>query len=163
MRIGSIFHLIKLWKAKFFILCDLIFLVRLQRKYEIDHSWEWNPLMLGCGVVRIERGKTATMDTTFLGYKYKCARFHLHYHPEVYFCHLQIEGMAHVSLYVQAHSEIVLILLADPDLKSDQETIRALVGWTHAYIRLLRKLEPTLYRPLGACTEPCEKPVGSPL
>ena len=32
-------HLRKLWKAKFFILCDIIFLVRLQGKFEIDHSW----------------------------------------------------------------------------------------------------------------------------
>ena len=28
-------------KANFFILCDVIFLVRLQGKFEIDHSWEW--------------------------------------------------------------------------------------------------------------------------
>ena len=43
MRIGSIIilHLSKLWKAKFSILCDAIFLVRLQRKFEIDYSWEW--------------------------------------------------------------------------------------------------------------------------
>ena len=44
VRIGSIyiFHLVgKKWKAKFFILCDVIFLVRLQGKFEIDHSWEW--------------------------------------------------------------------------------------------------------------------------
>ena len=34
-----IFHHSKLWKAKFFILCDVIFLVRLQGKFEIDHSW----------------------------------------------------------------------------------------------------------------------------
>ena len=40
MRIGSIYHLSKLWKTKFFILCDVIFLVRLQGKFEIDHSWE---------------------------------------------------------------------------------------------------------------------------
>ena len=42
-RIGSIiiFHLRKLWKAKFSILCDVIFLVRLQEKLEIDHSWEF--------------------------------------------------------------------------------------------------------------------------
>ena len=41
--IGStiIFHLSKLWKAKFSILCDVIFLVRLQGKFDIDHSWEW--------------------------------------------------------------------------------------------------------------------------
>ena len=32
-----IFHLSKLWKAKVFTLCDVIFLVRLQRKFEIDH------------------------------------------------------------------------------------------------------------------------------
>ena len=36
-----IFHLSKLWRAKFSILCDVIFLVRLQGKFEIDHSWEW--------------------------------------------------------------------------------------------------------------------------
>ena len=43
MRICSIkiFHLSKLWKAKFFVLCDVIFLVRLQGKFEIDHSWEF--------------------------------------------------------------------------------------------------------------------------
>ena len=41
VRIDSIiiFHLSKLWKAKFFILCDVIFLVRLQGKFNIDHSW----------------------------------------------------------------------------------------------------------------------------
>ena len=32
-----IFHLRKLWKAKFSILCDAIFLVRLQGKFDIDH------------------------------------------------------------------------------------------------------------------------------
>ena len=36
-----IFNLSKLWKAKFFILCDAILLVRLQVKLEIDHSWVW--------------------------------------------------------------------------------------------------------------------------
>ena len=38
MRISSIiiFHLSKLRKAKFFMLCDVIFLVRLQGKFEID-------------------------------------------------------------------------------------------------------------------------------
>ena len=43
LRIGSIIicHLSKLWKTKFFILCDVILLVRLQEKFEIDHSWEW--------------------------------------------------------------------------------------------------------------------------
>ena len=40
LRIGSIiaFHLSKLWKAKFFIQCNVMFLVRLQGKFEIDHS-----------------------------------------------------------------------------------------------------------------------------
>ena len=33
-------YLSKLWKAKFFLLCDVIFLVRLQGKIDIDHSWE---------------------------------------------------------------------------------------------------------------------------
>ena len=28
-------------QIKFFILCDVIFLVRLQEKFEFDHSWEW--------------------------------------------------------------------------------------------------------------------------
>ena len=41
VRIGStiIFRLSKLGKAKFFILCDTFFLVRLQEK--IAHCWEW--------------------------------------------------------------------------------------------------------------------------
>ena len=43
VRIGSVilFHLGKLWKTKFSTLCDVTFLVRLQGKFEIDHSWEW--------------------------------------------------------------------------------------------------------------------------
>ena len=42
VRIGSIiiFHLSKLWKAKFSILCGVIFLVGLQEKFDVDHSWE---------------------------------------------------------------------------------------------------------------------------
>ena len=42
-RICSIitFHLSKLWKVKFSILCDVIFLVRLQGNFDIDHSQEW--------------------------------------------------------------------------------------------------------------------------
>ena len=40
VRIGRIFisHLSKLWKVRVFILCDVIFLLRLQEKFEIDHS-----------------------------------------------------------------------------------------------------------------------------
>ena len=40
VRSGSVIicHTCKLWKAKFFILGDAIFLVRLQGKFEIDHS-----------------------------------------------------------------------------------------------------------------------------
>ena len=46
MRIGSaiIFHLSKVWKAKFFILGDVTLLVRLQEKFDIDHSWEWGEI-----------------------------------------------------------------------------------------------------------------------
>ena len=33
-----VFHLSKLWKAKFFILCDVMFLVRLRGKFDNDHS-----------------------------------------------------------------------------------------------------------------------------
>ena len=41
VRIGSIiFYLRKLGKAKFFVLCGVVLLVRLQGKLEIDHSWE---------------------------------------------------------------------------------------------------------------------------
>ena len=41
-----VFHLSKLWKAKFFILCvAIIYLVRLQGKFNIDHSWEWKVLV----------------------------------------------------------------------------------------------------------------------
>ena len=42
VRIDSviIFHLCKRWKVKFFILCGVTFIVRLQGKFEIDHSWE---------------------------------------------------------------------------------------------------------------------------
>ena len=42
VRIGStiICHLSNLWEAKFFMLCDVIFLVRLQGKSEVDHCWE---------------------------------------------------------------------------------------------------------------------------
>ena len=55
MRIGGIiiFHLSKLWKAKFFILCDVIFLVRLQGGFDIDHSWEWKSLVIH----RVQRNK----------------------------------------------------------------------------------------------------------
>ena len=41
LKIIIIFYISTLWKAKFFKLCDVIFLVRLQGKFEIDHSWEW--------------------------------------------------------------------------------------------------------------------------
>ena len=43
MRIESIItsHLSTLWKARFSILRDIIFLLRMQEKFDIDHSWEW--------------------------------------------------------------------------------------------------------------------------
>ena len=34
-----VFHLIKLWRAKFFVVCDVILLLRLQEKFDIDH-WD---------------------------------------------------------------------------------------------------------------------------
>ena len=34
-----ILHLSKLRKAKFFIMCGVIFLMRLHGKFDIDHSW----------------------------------------------------------------------------------------------------------------------------
>ena len=40
-KIGSVIILSKLWKAKFFTLSDVMFLVRLQGKLDIDHSSEW--------------------------------------------------------------------------------------------------------------------------
>ena len=42
VRCGNIiiFYLSKQWKAKFFIVCDVIFLVRLQEKLEIDYFRE---------------------------------------------------------------------------------------------------------------------------
>ena len=39
--IKIIFHLSKLWKAKFSLLGDVIFLVGLEGKFDIDHSQEW--------------------------------------------------------------------------------------------------------------------------
>ena len=37
-RMIIFFHLSKLWKSKFFMLCDVIFLVKLQEKSKSDHS-----------------------------------------------------------------------------------------------------------------------------
>ena len=34
----------KLWKVKFFILCDVILLVRLQEKFELGHCWDCRAL-----------------------------------------------------------------------------------------------------------------------
>ena len=42
--IKIIFHLSKLWKAKFSLLCDVIFLVGLEGKFDIDHSQKWKGL-----------------------------------------------------------------------------------------------------------------------
>ena len=50
----------KLQKAKFFILCDVIFLVRLQGNFEIDHSWEWSePISFLFLLVDVRAGKSA--------------------------------------------------------------------------------------------------------
>ena len=39
VRISSIiiFHLSKLWKAKFSIVCDVVYLVKMEEKFEYDH------------------------------------------------------------------------------------------------------------------------------
>ena len=50
------FHLSKLWKVKFSILCDVIFLVGLEGKFDFDHSQEWK------GYLVIMVSKTATMN-----------------------------------------------------------------------------------------------------
>ena len=39
--VQSVFHLSKLWKTKFLLLCDVILLVRLEEKFGIDYSWQW--------------------------------------------------------------------------------------------------------------------------
>ena len=46
MRICSIiiFNLIERWKAKLYRPSDVVFLVRLRGKFEIDHSWEWKAI-----------------------------------------------------------------------------------------------------------------------
>ena len=63
VRIGSIiiFHLSQLLKAKFSILCDVVFLVSLQEKFQLHHSWEWKGWKVGrlyflnLGVKRLTR------------------------------------------------------------------------------------------------------------
>ena len=47
VRIGSIiiFHLSKLWKAKFSSYSVIIFMARLQGKFEIDRSWKWKGII----------------------------------------------------------------------------------------------------------------------
>ena len=57
-----ILHLSKLWKARFFILCDVIFLVRLQEKFEIDHSCEWKGY-ISTDLERTTRGTTHIRPT----------------------------------------------------------------------------------------------------
>ena len=41
---------------------------------------------------------------------------------------LQVDGLIHANLFVQAHSEIVLILLAKCDLYQNEDTVRSLVS-----------------------------------
>ena len=70
VRVGSVnsFHLNNLWKATFFILCDVIFLMRLEGKFEVDHSWEWKGWTTGSGQCEIIRAKKS----------YFMSRIHLH-------------------------------------------------------------------------------------
>ena len=64
----TIYHLIRFAQPKindqFFMLCDTTFLVRLQGKFEIDHTWEWKGQWLWSN----QRSNTSTR---FLG-NYSC-------------------------------------------------------------------------------------------
>ena len=51
MRIGSVINSDKLLKSKFFILCGVVFLVRLQEKFDIDHSKS------GCTLATTEKSR----------------------------------------------------------------------------------------------------------
>lgn len=55
----------------------------------------------------------------------------------VYHSFSQDNGLVHANLYVQAHSEIVLVLLAKCDLYKDQDAVKSLVsvGMIYSYIR----------------------------
>ena len=86
VRNGSIiiFHLSKLWKAKFFILWDVIFLVRAQEKFRIDHSWEWTPLFVTrlncvrtviCAVLR-QWGWADSRSSSSSGIELSCRAWH---------------------------------------------------------------------------------------
>ena len=63
----TIFHLSKLWKAKFFILCNVIFMVRLQGKIEIDHSWGVKGLIVGKKVSLVHSTSTSNMPLLLTG------------------------------------------------------------------------------------------------
>ncbi|XP_032242268.2 uncharacterized protein LOC5516524 [Nematostella vectensis] len=65
----------------------------------------------------------------------------------------RVDGMVHINLYVQAHSEIVLILLAEPALHKDPDTIKAL--WK-ATVNELGDLE---FRIQQAMTSSSKKPI----
>ena len=50
--------------AKFSILCDVIFLVRLQGKFEIEHSWERKGRNTACALVlslKIDQGNATRL------------------------------------------------------------------------------------------------------
>ena len=67
-RIDSmiIFHLSVWWKAKFFVMCDVTFLLRLQGKFDIDHSY-------GSG-----RVKSQTRNSSFIMTPGRCWFFRKH-------------------------------------------------------------------------------------
>ena len=55
----SFFYLSKLWKAKLFILCNVILLGRLKEKFELDHSWEWEGwTRAGCWITNRDEEST---------------------------------------------------------------------------------------------------------
>ena len=106
VKIGSmiIFYLRKLWKAKFFILCDHngIFLVRLQGKFEIGHSWEWKRQIETCMPFCLETpGTKAELKNTlvhpltdrsqFIGWE-KPSPFRLFPSATICICILLLEG-----------------------------------------------------------------------
>ena len=74
-NIGSIiiFHLSKLSKAKFFIQCHVVCLVRLQRKFDFDHSWDhylccflWSTISISSKLVLTCQSRFLSAETPLL-------------------------------------------------------------------------------------------------
>ena len=102
-----IFHLSKLWKAKFSLLWDVIFLVRLQGKFDNDHSlflistWssEGLPSSNGCCWAEAQTG-SSNQTTIWTGYR-ECGRqWTVHWNGEWW-----------VPWMWQCHSHLLLLIL----------------------------------------------------